>query len=130
MSMNLDINRGLAGISHQKTNTELPDLGASRKTNVSTTNNFSIADNVGDALGYENQEKKLSNFARNDVRHQYDVSEHKDILKGTKELIKAEVKSDRPETEQQLLQSMLTVIEKDEMLFNDAQMARRVLIAV
>ncbi|MCK5893921.1 MAG: hypothetical protein KAG53_05825 [Endozoicomonadaceae bacterium] len=130
MSMNLDINSGLTGISHQTNNVELPDLGTSRKTNVSTTNSFSVVDNVGNALGYDNQDKKLEDFARNNVRHQYSTSEHKNILSSSKELIKAEVKSDRPENEQQLLQDMLAVIEKDEMLFNDAQMARRVLIAV
>lgn len=130
MSINMDMNRGLTGISHQTDKAELPNLGASRKTSVSTSNSFSFVDNVGNALGSDNQDKKLSEFARNDVRHQYNANEHKEILMSAKTSIKAELESGRPENEKQLLQSMLTVIENDELLFMEAQMARRLLIAV
>ncbi|OQX34352.1 MAG: hypothetical protein B0D91_12685 [Oceanospirillales bacterium LUC14_002_19_P2] len=130
--MNLDINRGLTGISYVSDTSELPDLGASRKTSVSTANSYSVADNVGDALGYDNQDKKLADFARNTVRHQYNVSEHKDNLKATKEFLNDVLNSDIdiPEDAKDKLKNMLAEIEHDELLFQDAQMRGLVLIAV
>jgi len=130
MAMNLDINRGLTGISYLTDTSELPDLGASRKTTVSTANSYSVADNVGDALGYDNQDKKLADFARNAVRHQYNVSEHKDNLKATKEFVTDVLNSDIPEEDKAVLKTMLAEIEQDELLFQDAQMRGLVLIAV
>lgn len=130
MAMNLDINRGLTGISHLTDTSELPDLGTSRKTTVSTANSYSIADNVGDALGYDNQDRRLADFARNAVRQQYDVSEHKDNLKAVKEFVTDVLDGDISGDDKEVLKTMLAEIERDELLFQDAQMRSLVLMAV
>jgi len=128
--MSLDINTGLSGISHKARVDELPDFGASRKTTVSTTNTYELANNLGNALGFENRDKEMLEFARNKVRHQYDNVEHKKIFSSIKKLIGDYLKRDMPDDSKKQIQELLDIIETDADLFADALMARRILIAV